>query len=219
MERRRNTHLTLIINIISALLLISIIINIILSAKFRAVKETYVQAFDNYTVKAKELDSKIDMKDSELDKLFDSYYTDKLLSFIDEKDLLLLAQKQWNYALTVNGKIFNTGIFNSEDKNIKIILAETKSNENFLPEQILVKGNLLGGDTNDSLYSHFKVHSISKYTIYEESDGNNKRICCEFKDLPSGSLITILISDILKYRLNLNDKLKEDDYKLQIVVK
>ena len=218
MEGRQIHNLNLYLKLLASLLFVSIILNLIFLATVVNTRRISTEAINDYSTKTKELDEKINLKDSDMEKIFDKYYADKLRSFIDEKDLVLLARKQWNYMLTINGGPFNGGSVNTTDKNIKLVLAEIKNDAKTLPQDILIKGTITGGDTNESLDDHFKVSFSKEYKKYEENDANGNRICYEFKNVSQGSIITIILTPILKDRLNLNDKMKPDDNKLQIIV-
>lgn len=148
---------------------------------------------------------------------FENYYYNKLNKLFTQEELIILSQRQWGYKLTVNGCEINNETVYLKDRNIKIVLAEyLKYNENLLPDKILMLGTITGGDKKDSLSSHLEVISPIPLSIYTEKKGMDSRLCIEAKDIPRGTLITLRLSEILKYRLGLKDKIKENIIKIVI---
>lgn len=202
-----------------ALLIVSIIANVAVFAEAVTTKNKYNEIVYNYTEKEKKLQDNLDMSEENLNKKFEQFYADKLRSFIDEKDLVMLAQKQWNYVLTVNGEPVTGSVYNTSSRNIKIVLAENENSDKILPEEILLKGTVTGGDSNDSLEEHFLVKSSVKFEMKKESYKSGNGICYEFKDIKEPTIITIYLSGPLKYRLGLEDKLTSDNDSISIIVK
>lgn len=196
-------------NIFIIILLISMTFNIVLFGEILKTKKQSNAVINEYTEKQKELDTKLNANDKEQEKVFDKYYSEKLKKFMNEEDLMFLAQRQYDYLLSVNGEAFRENTLYTDNKNIKIVLAEFQSAEKILPDDILIKGNVTGGDPNDSFGSHLNVTSLAKYNQYKEEDANVKRVCYEFKDIQAGTIITLKLSEMLMNRLNLKDNILE----------
>jgi hypothetical protein len=207
-----------LVKVLIIILILSITVNIVLLGEAAKAKKAYNAVMDDYGLKKEELEAKLKAEEKELEKICDEYYCDKLTKIVDEEALMILAQKQWNYILTVNGKEFTGDIMYSDDKNIKIVLAEICNKEKVLPHDILVKGTVTGGDSNDSIASHLDIVSLVDYNKYEDKEQYGKRMCYEFKDIPKGTIITLKISEILKQSLDLEQKINLKDNDLEIII-
>lgn len=197
--------------------LISLTINIILVCAIAKNKTEYKAALKYFSEKDENLKSSADSKESDFEKSFDTLYSQKLKKLLDNTEIISLAQKEWNYVITVNGKNVTAKTLYLDNNNVKLILAEIKSKDDILPEDLLKKGMVTGGDSNDSLDSHMKVVSLAKYIKSSEQKDGNSRIIYEFKDMPHGTIVSLKLSDMLKYRLNLGNELK--DNKIELIYK
>lgn len=197
--------------------LISFTINIILVCAIAKNKTEYKAALKYFSEKDENLKSSADSKESDFEKSFDTLYSQKLKKLLDNTEIISLAQKEWNYVITVNGKNVTAKTLYLDNNNVKLILAEIKSKDDILPEDLLKKGMVTGGDSNDSLDSHMKVVSLAKYIKSSEQKDRNSRIIYEFKDMPHGTIVSLKLSDMLKYRLNLGNELK--DNKIELIYK
>lgn len=197
--------------------LISLTINIILVCAIAKNRTEYKAALKYFSEKDENLKSSADLKENDFEKSFDTLYSQKLKKLLDNTEIISLAQKEWNYVITVNGKNVTAKTLYLDNNNVKLILAEIKNKEDILPEDLLKKGMVTGGDANDSLDSHMKVVSLAKYTKSSEQKDGNSRIIYEFKDMPHGTIVSLKLSDMLKYRLNLGNELK--DNKIELIYK
>lgn len=205
------------LNIIILFLLASFAVNIILSCALVKNKEESKADLKHYSEENEKLKSDISLKDSTDKKNFDLLYSKKLKSLLDDAEIITLAQKQWDYVLTVNGNNVSSKTLYIDNNNVMLVLAEIKNKEDILPADLLAKGKVTGGDPNDSLDSHFKVASLAEYTkSLEQKDGDN-RIIYKFQNIPHGTIISLYLSDMLKYRLNFQDDL--DDDKIELIYK
>ena len=196
-------------NILIVIVSISLALNVLLigqNVKVNAQNELIIK---DYAQKQEELKHKLTATDKDLEKIFDNYYLEKLQKFMDVNDLMFLSQRQWNYAFTMNGIGVGERTIYTKERNLKFVLAEFKNAEKILPLDILTKGSVTGGDPNDSLEAQVNIKSLAKYNKYEENSEQGTRICYEFKDLKPGTIITLKLSEALKYRLNLQESLIE----------
>lgn len=205
------------LNIIILFLLASFAINIILASALVKNKEETKTDIKHFSEENEKLKSDISIKDSTDIKNFDVLYSKKLKELLDDAEIIALAQKQWNYVLTVNGSNVSSKTLYIDNNNVMLVLAEIKNKEDILPADLLAKGKVTGGDPNDSLDSHFKVASLAEFTkSLEQEDGDN-RIIYKFKNIPHGTIISIYLSDMLKYRLNFQNDM--DDNKIELIYK
>lgn len=196
-------------NILIVIVSISLALNVLLigqNVKVNAQNELIIK---DYAQKQEELKHKLTATDKDLEKIFDNYYLEKLQKFMDVNDLMFLSQRQWNYAFTMNGIGVGERTIYTKERNLKFVLAEFKNAEKILPLDILTKGSVTGGDPSDSLEAQVNIKSLAKYNKYEENSEQGTRICYEFKDLKPGTIITLKLSEALKYRLNLQESLIE----------
>jgi len=219
MESNKKINNSLLLKVLFMITIVSITINIILCGTININKKRYEESIKEYVSKRKSLDVILNARKKEFDEMFDKYYSYKLRKLMGEDDLAILAQKQWNYVLTVNGKELRENTIYITDNSIKIVLAEFTNKERVLPKEILMKGTLTGGDPNDSLYSHLKIISQVKYNKYQEEKEGNKRIIYEFNNIPRGTIITLKLSEILKSRLNLDKNKYFSSNEYEIIIK
>lgn len=213
-NNQRNTNK---INIILLVLLLSFSLNLILTAALFKSKREYKAASKHIFEENQILNDKLNSKDNTFDKSFDKLYSERLKKLLDEYELTALAQKQWNYILTVNGNNINTKTLYLNDNNVKIVLAEIRNKEDILPTDLLNKGRVYSDDPNDSLISHIKIVSLANYKSDVEKQEKNCRIIYQFNNIPHGTMISIYLSDMLKYRLNFGENL--DDNKIELIYK
>ncbi|KYH34717.1 hypothetical protein CLTEP_13140 [Clostridium tepidiprofundi DSM 19306] len=219
MECNKKTNHSLLLKVLFMITIVSITINIILCGTININKKRYETSIKECISKRKSLDGILNVRKKELDEMFDKYYSDKLRELMGKDDLVILAQKQWNYVLTVNGKKLRGNTIYITDNHIKIVLAEFTNKERVLPKEILMKGTLTGGDPNDSLDSHLKIISQEKYNKHQEEKEGNKRIIYEFNNIPRGTIITLKLSEILKSRLNLDKNKYPSSNEYEIVIR
>ncbi len=196
-------------NILIVIISISLTLNILFIGQNLKVSAQNKSIIKNYTEKQAELNTKLTATDADLEKIFDKYYSERLQKFMDQDDLMFLSQRQWNYAFTMNGVGIGESTIYTEEKNLKFVLAEFQNIEKILPQDILKKGSVTGGDPNDSLEAQVNISSLAKYNKYDENQEQGTRICYEFKDLQPGTIITLKLSEALKYRLNLKENVIE----------
>ena len=196
-------------NVLIFIISISLSLNVLFVGQNIKVNAQNKLIIKDYSQKQAELNIKLSATDADLEKIFDKYYSEKLQKFMDADDLMFLSQRQWNYAFTMNGVGVGEKTIYTEEKNLKFVLAELRNVEKILPQDILIKGSVTGGDPNDKLKDQISISSLAKYNKYEETEEQGTRICYEFKDIKSGTIITLKISEALKYRLNLQDNVIE----------
>lgn len=191
--------------IILTLLILSIALNILLIGEIVNAKKTNETLSSDYNNTLIKLEEKSSQNNEEFEKLFDQHYSDKLKQIIDEDELLNFAQSQWNYVLTINGKRINSNVIYLEDKNLKIVLGEFSNKEKMLPQDILIKGMLTGGDPNDKIQSHLEILSQNKVNINEENTDEGIYIVYEIEGISPGDIVTLKMSSMLKERLGLGE--------------
>lgn len=204
-------------SIIFLVLLISFAINIVLTSALVKAKGESKVSEKHFTEENKMLDHELNSKDNDTNKAFDTLYSQKLKKLLDSDEITSLAQKQWTYKLTANGNDVNSKTIYLTDTNVKLVLAEIKNKEDIFPDDLAAKGRITGGDPKDSLDSHLQVVSLAASTKSSEQQGGDSKIIYEFKNVPHGTIITLTLSDMLKYKLNFGDKL--DDNKVELIFK
>jgi len=197
--------------IILTLLIVLIGLNISFIAETLKVKKAYKTLANDYNNTLIKLEEKSSQNKEVFEKEFDKYHSEKLKKVIQEDDLIKIAQNQWNYVITINGKKINANTIYTQDRNIKIVLAEFCTKEKLLPQDILIKGMLTGGDPNDKIQSHIEIFSSNKVNTYEENTDGDKYIVYEIEGISPGDIITLKMSPMLKDRLGLGE-VGQDNY-------
>ncbi|WHH57515.1 hypothetical protein [Petroclostridium sp. X23] len=153
-----------------------------------------------------ELDKYRNSMDEAVKAQLDSYYAQQLQKLMSEQELSFLAQKQWKYILTLNGKIVTKDILYINDTSAHIILAEVVQDKDILPSEILKKGTITGSDSNDHLQDHLSVITNIPYTTKTEETAQGRRVIYDFKDIPNGTIINLKPSVLLTDRLGVGEE-------------
>lgn len=205
--------------IMLVLLLLSFSFNIILYGEKKQAHETYSKLLSDYRNIEEKVTELKNNTDDKLKIMFKEYCSENLHKVMNDTELAYLAQRQWNYALTVNGQEFNSKTIYAESKNIKILLSEIAPKEALLPQDILCTGKVTGGDPKDNMKEHINITAPVDFTLNEEIVENGKMLSFEFKDVPKGTIIYINLSEMLKYQLKLEEKIELYDNILEIIVR
>lgn len=132
-----------------------------------------------------------------------AYYAQQIQKLINEEELAFLAQKQWEYTLTLNGnRLKQNTIYITED-SVRIILAELVIDKDILPKEILEKGTVTGSDPNDPLQEHLNIFTNIPYTTKMDENSRGRRVIYDFNNIPQGTVISLKISPMLAERLEI----------------
>lgn len=168
---------------------------------------------DRLTIKNKEVKILTDEINSDLEKLQDTYYEEKLKKLLNKEQLSSIAKNQWSYSLTVDGDSFKNGTLTASSRNVSIVLGENQKADRILPISILNTGSLTSNDSKDKFYEHIQVDSKISFTKSIKAEKNSTNAIFAFKDIPNATIITLTVSEPLKERLKLEHN------KLEIIVK
>lgn len=205
--------------IMLVLLLLSFSLNIILYGEKKQAHDTYSKLLSDYKNIEEKVNELENIDNDKLKIMFKDYCSENLHKVMNDTELAYLAQRQWNYALTVNGEEFNSKTMYTESKNIKILLSEIAPKENLLPDDILCTGKVTGGDPNDSMKEHISITAPADFIINEETVKNGQMLSFDFSDVPKGTIIYVNLSEMLKYQLKLEEKIELYDNILEIIVR
>ena len=143
----------------------------------------------------------------------DKYYEENLSALLSKEELSSLAKLNWKYSLTVNDINISESSVSIGEKDIYIMLTETKNNSKPLPKGISNWGSLTSEDKAIKFYDYLKLDAKYKYELYVESEGDTTYVYYDILGAPSGSTINIELGQPLKERLQLNSDA------IQIIVK
>jgi len=132
-----------------------------------------------------------------------AYYAQQIQKLLGEQELVFLAQKQWEYTLTLNGnRLKQNTIYITED-SVRIILAELVIDKDILPKEILEKGTVTGSDPNDPLQEHLSIFTNIPYSTKMDENSQGRRVIYDFNNIPQGTVISLKISPLLAERLEI----------------
>jgi hypothetical protein len=134
----------------------------------------------------------------------DKYYEEKLSALLSKEELSSLAKENWKYSLTVNDLNISEGSVSIGEKDIYIMLTETKNTSKPLPKKTTASGSLTSEDKASKFYDYLKLDSPIKYELYIESEGDTTYVYYDILGVPSGSTISLKLEQPLKERLQLN---------------
>ncbi|QFF99190.1 hypothetical protein PB01_10300 [Psychrobacillus glaciei] len=122
------------------------------------------------------------------------------LDYLSDKELVVLAKKQLEYTLEVNGQIMpKDGKIEIQENNIEISLSERQPANNALPVEIYSKGEISGR------YEKHMQDFNPNPTVTNWRDGTVvTAIQYQYLEVNSGTTISFSITDELKERLGLD---------------
>lgn len=164
---------------------------------------------DTYKSKSIELNSKLNDVNNNLAQLNDKYYEEKLMKIFSREQLMTMAKDAWIYSLKVNDHEFKEDNISTTERNINIVLTESKNPLKPFPENILKFGAVNETDKSDSFIDHMIIKTTANYEKSIKSDRNSTTIIYSFKNVQAGTIISLDLSQPLKERLKLNDNLLE----------
>lgn len=194
----KNSSKVTVIKIVAIIMSISNILFAVLLFNQLKISDNYSKKIEEYT---REKDNLIKLQEEEIEKQCIAYYEQQLRKIMNDYELNFLAQKQWNYALSLNGKPVDRSIIYVEEDYVQLILAEIVEEDDILPPEILMKGTISGADPNDMLQDHINIFTTVDYSVKSEEKGYNKRVVYELKNIPKGTVITLKLSFLLSERL------------------
>ncbi|WP_391115845.1 hypothetical protein [Psychrobacillus sp. L3] len=127
-------------------------------------------------------------------------FSQDALDYLSDKELLVLAKKQWEYTLEVNGQMMpKDGEIEIQENNIEISLSERQPANNALPVEIYSKGVISG-----SYEKHIQDFKPAPTETYWRDGTVVTAIQYHYLEVKSGTTISFSITDELKERLGLN---------------
>jgi hypothetical protein len=157
-----------------------------------------------------------ELQEKQIEEKCIEYYEQHLTKVLDEYDLNFLAQKQWNYALSLNGKVVDKSIIYINEDYVHLILAEVMEDKEVLPQAILKKGTISGADPYDMLQDHLSISTNIEYSMRVEEEDCNRRVIYDFRKIPKGTIIYLNLSFLLSERLQIGEG-PQWESKIQII--
>ena len=134
----------------------------------------------------------------ELNEYAQNVMADKLTCLFSEDELMRVAQSHYQYMLTVNNqKVKNSSVTLENVSNVRIMLTESVSDSESLPEQIQKKGSLIYGDETNELTDYLGIHTTQRYEISKIEDHANTKYYIDFKDVPKNTVISVSVGQVL----------------------
>lgn len=163
----------------------------------------------SYAEKNKELSSKIDMADKKIYELNEKYYDEKLSKLLSKEQIISMQRAQWKYVLKANEAPFVEDHVYIRSRELVLTLTESQKEDKLLPISMHKKGSLVSGDNKDNFYEHMIIKSDIPFEKKIQTYNNYTNVFYSFKNLTAGTVITLVLSEPLKERLNLHfDKLE-----------
>lgn len=135
-----------------------------------------------------------------LTELNDKFAVERLNTFFTKDEVYSFSYSLWKYELLVNGNPLDVATANltlspGDKISIRESLVDTR-----LPKDFVNIGNLLRGDSNDSMKNHFALNAQT-YQLVEKSEGFITTYTTENLNLVSGTTFNMLLSVQLQERL------------------
>ncbi|HEY9060634.1 MAG TPA: hypothetical protein VIO64_09055 [Pseudobacteroides sp.] len=198
-----------IITALSVLLVISLGIAVKFYFDFRAADKRASQITSSYAEKNKELSSKIDSVNKEIYELNEKYYDEKLSKLLGVEQIISMQKSQWKYVLKANETPFTEDHVYVRSKDLVLTLTESQKEDKLLPISMHKKGSLVSGDNKDNFYEHMIIKTDIPFEKKIQTYNNYTNVFYSFENLSVGTVITLVLSEPLKERLNLHfDKLE-----------
>jgi hypothetical protein len=192
-----------IIITLSVLLAVALGIVIKFYFDYKAADKKASEISYSYMDKNKELASKIDSVDKKINELNEKYYNDKLSKLLSKEQIISLQKAQWKYVLKANETTFKEDHVYIRSRDVVLTLTESQKEDKLLPISMHKKGSLVSGDKKDNFYEHMIVKSDIPFEKKIQTYNNYTNVFYSFKNLSVGTVITLVLSEPLKERLNL----------------
>lgn len=170
---------------------------------YRAADKRANDVSNSYMEKNKELSSKIEAVDKKINELNEKYYEDKLTKLLSKEEIMALQKAQWKYTLKANDIPFDNSHIYVRSRDIILTLTESQKEEKLLPISMHNLGSLVSGDKKDNFFEHMIIKSDIPYEKKIQTYNNYTNVFYSFKNLSVGTVITLVLSEPLKERLNL----------------
>lgn len=198
--RRKQRKLIIVLSIVIAALFG---ITIKLYIDYRAADKRAIQVSNSYMEKNKELSTKIEAVDKKINELNEKYYEDKLTKLLSKEEIIALQKAQWKYVLKANDTPFDNRYIYMHSRDVVLTLTESQKEEKLLPMSMHNLGSLVSGDNKDNFFEHMIIKSDIPYEKKIQTYNNYTNVFYSFKNLSVGTVITLVLSEPLKERLNL----------------
>ncbi|MTI80439.1 MAG: hypothetical protein FH758_06065 [Firmicutes bacterium] len=180
------------------------------------VSNEYLNEIEEKDVKLKK---SMNLREEEIKTKSIKYYAQQLQKLMSERELVFLAQKHWEYILTLNGnKLKQNTIYINED-SARIVLAEMVLDRGILPKGILEKGTVTGADRNDPLQGHLSLYTNIPYTTRIEENSQGRKVIYGLKKIPEGTVISLKMSPLLAERLGIGMEDQQLERRIEIIRK
>jgi hypothetical protein len=198
-----------IILILSILLAIISGLSIKVYFDYRNADQKSHEISKTYLDKNKELSNKIESIDKKLYELNEKYYEDKISKLLSREQIISFQKAQWKYILKANEVPFQEDHVYIRARDIVLTLTESQKEDKLLPISMHKKGSLVSGDNKDNFYEHLIVKTNIPFEKKIQTYNNYTNVFYSFKNMSVGTVITLVLSEPLKERLNLHyDKLE-----------
>ena len=171
---------------------------------YKTADKRAIQASSSYMEKNKELSGKIDSVDKKINELNEKYYEEKLSKLLGEEKIIELQKAQWKYILKANETPFSDSHVYIRSRDIVLTLTESQKEDKLLPLSMHKKGSLVSGDNKDNFFEHMIIKSDIPFEKKVQTYNNYTNVFYSFKNLSVGTVITLVLSEPLKERLNLH---------------
>jgi len=159
------------------------------TVKSHILSETCVKEMDYNELQTKYLKQEKDYYKS---------FIDKTLQYLDDEELLELAESEWKYNLEVNEKkVTKDGNIRVSDSDIVISFVEEQTAFTALPHEISSMGRI------ENWTTHFSVQGPEPFEKRDTNGTVVHGVHYEYRKLAKGNTIRIKLSDALKKRLGL----------------
>lgn len=169
--------------------------------------------------KVRQLENELSNKDISLNYLMDEkdYYRafiDKMLSKMNERELIDIAKSEWSYSLRIQtGKLDNfkaatnipgDGIVKLDDDSFGLVLTERQ------PAFPVLKDNMetySKGAVSGKYTTHLQILDYTDYQEYPAAGTVVEAMMYYFEAVPEGTVIRVKVTDELKERLGLDSNI------------
>jgi len=192
-----------IIIVLSIALVVMLGIAVKLYFDYRAADKRAIDVSNSYMEKNKELSSKIEAVDKKINELNEKYYEDKLTKLLSKEEIIALQKAQWKYRPSSDNIPFDNSHIYVRSRDIILTLTESQKEDKLLPISMHNMGSLVSGDNKDNFFEHMIIKSDIPYEKKIQTYNNYTNVFYSFKNLSVGTVITLVLSEPLKERLNL----------------
>lgn len=164
-----------------------------------------LESINDYELEIDELEDLVDEYEIRIESIEEELtgyknFNKKTIAYLNEEELLDLANDIWNYKIEIDGmSIPPNGEIQISKNNFEVVCSEEIAPYQILPSEIINQGKISG-----EYFDHLVIHGYQPSEISRTDGIVITAFVYKFEDIPSNTSINFELSDELKKRVGIN---------------